>query len=75
MNGEARKLHLIEEILKIENDAVLQEVESVISRSKLQAVPGKGIEDYVGIWTNEEAEEMKRIIEESCEQINPDDWK
>lgn len=75
MNGEARKLHLIEEILKIENDAVLQEVESVINRSKLQAVPRKGIEDFVGIWTHEEAEEMKRIIEESCEQINPDDWK
>ena len=32
MNGEAKKLHLIEEILKIENDVVLEEVETVISK-------------------------------------------
>lgn len=75
MNGEARKLHLIEEILKIENDAVLQEVESVINRSKLEAVPRKSIKDLAGTLSHEEAEEMKRVIEESCEQINPDDWK
>ncbi|WP_462220086.1 hypothetical protein [Ferruginibacter sp.] len=38
MYGEAKKLHLIEEILKIENDAVLDEVETVISKNKLVAV-------------------------------------
>lgn len=75
MNGEARKLHLIEEILKIENDAVLEEVESVINRSKMEVVPRKSVRDLAGRLTNEEAEEMKRIIDESCEQINPDDWK
>jgi hypothetical protein len=37
MFGEAKKLHLIEEILKIENEAVLTEVETVINRSKLHA--------------------------------------
>jgi hypothetical protein len=75
MYGEAKKLHLIEEILKIENEAVLEEVETVISRSKLHAVSPKSLKDFVGIWTEEEANEIKRIIEESCEQINPDDWK
>ncbi len=75
MYGEAKKLHLIEEILKIENDAVLDEVETVISKNKLHAVNGKSFKDFAGIWTAVEADEMKRIIEESCEQINPDDWK
>jgi len=75
MHGEAKKLHLIEEILKIENEAVLQEVETVITRSKLHAVGRKSFNDFSGIWSEEEANKMKRIIEESCEQINPDDWK
>jgi hypothetical protein len=75
MYGEAKKLHLIEEILKIENDSVLDEVESVISKSKLHSVDRKGFKDFAGIWTAEEADNIKRIIEESCEQINPDDWK
>lgn len=75
MYGEARKLHLIEEILKIENDEVLAEVESVITKNKMHAANRKSFKDFVGIWTVEEADEMKRIIEESCEQINPNDWK
>jgi hypothetical protein len=75
MNGEARKLHLKEEILKIENDTVLKEVEAVINRSKMEAMPGKSIRNLAGRMTEEEAEEIKRIIEESCEQINPEDWK
>jgi hypothetical protein len=75
MYGEAKKLHLIEEILKIENEEVLAEVETVINRSKLHAVGRKSIKDFAGIWSEQEADEMKRIIEESCEQIHPDDWK
>lgn len=75
MYGEAKKLHLIEEILKIENDAVLDEVNSVISKSKLRPVERRSFKEFSGIWSAAEADEMKRIIEESFEQINPDDWK
>ena len=75
MYGEAKKLHLIEEILKIENEALLDEVEIVISKNKLYVSDKKNIKDFAGIWTKEEADEMTRIIEEGCEQIDPDDWK
>ncbi len=75
MYGEAKKLHLIEEILKIEDDVLLDEVEKVITKNKLPAVNGKSFKDFAGIWTAVEADEMKQIIEDSCEQINPDDWK
>jgi len=75
MYGEAKKLHLIGEILKMENEAVLEEMETLISNSKLHAVGRKNFKDFAGIWSEQEADEMKRIIEESCEQINPDDWK
>jgi hypothetical protein len=30
--------------------------------------------EFSGIWSKDEAEEIERIIEESCETINPDDW-
>ena len=75
MYGEAKKLPLIEEILKIENEAVLDEVNNVISKSKLHVVEPKSFKKFSGIWSQSEADEMKRIIEESFEQINPDDWK
>ena len=75
MNGEARKLHLIEAILKIEDEALLNEVESLLARDAIKMAEKKRPEDFAGIWSEEEAEEMKKIIEESCEQIDPDDWK
>jgi hypothetical protein len=75
MYGEAKKLHLIEEILKIEDEAVLAEVETVITRNKIHAVNRRSFKDFAGIMSDEEAGELERIIEEGCEQIHPDDWK
>lgn len=75
MNGEAKKLHLIEAILKTEDEAVLNEIESLLARKELKPAGKKSLADFSGIWTEEEAEEMKKFIEETCEQINPDDWK
>lgn len=73
--GEAKKLHLIEEILKIEDPAVLAEVETVITKSKMHAVTRKSFRSFAGIMSEEEASELEKIIEEGCEQIHPDDWK
>jgi hypothetical protein len=75
MYGEAKKIHLIEAILKIENDAELAEIETAINKSKMHVEGSKSFKDFAGIWTVEEAHEMKKNIEDSCEQINPDDWK
>lgn len=74
MYGEARKLHLIEEILKIEDEAVLAEVESLIN-SKMHTVKRRSFTDFAGMMSDEEADELEKIIDEGCEQINPDDWK
>jgi hypothetical protein len=75
MVGEAKKLHLIEEIIKIENDALLAELESVIVRNR-QSVKTEGrFSKFAGMWTDEEADEFEKIIEEGCETIHPDDWK
>lgn len=75
MYGEAKKLHLIEALLKEEDDAVLNEVEKLLSVSPLKVVPRRSFVEYTNIMSKEEAGELENIIEEGCEQIHPDDWK
>lgn len=75
MYGEAKKLHLIEEILKIESDAVLAEVETVIAKSKLHAARRKSFKDFAGMMSDEEVSKLEKTIEEGCETINHNDWK
>jgi hypothetical protein len=75
MYGEAKKLHLIREILKIENEAVLTEVETVINLRKLHTVGRRNFNEFAGILSDEEADSLKKTIEENFENINPDDWK
>lgn len=75
MYGEAKKLHLIEELLKVENDAVLSEVEHILLKNKLVKQERKKFTDFAGMMTDEEADELEKIIKEGCEQIHPDDWK
>lgn len=77
MYSEARKIHLLEEVLKEKDEAVLIELETVLEKARKKAVEEKkpSIYDFVGIITKEEADEMKKAIEETCEIIHPDDWK
>lgn len=77
MYSEARKIHLLEEVLKEKNEAILIEIESVLKKSKKSTEKEKkpSIYDFVGILTKKEANDMRKAIEETCETINPDDWK
>lgn len=77
MYSEARKLHVIEEVLKVKSEATLTAIENLLKRaSKNTTVKKKSsFKDFSGIWTKEEASEIEKIIAESCENIHPDDWK
>ena len=77
MGAEAKKLRIIEEVLKINNDATLTALENFVNKSKKDenAKNQSGFGEFSGIWSKDEAEEMERIIAESCETIHPDDWK
>jgi hypothetical protein len=77
MVTEAKKLHIIEEVLKINNEAALSALEGFIQRSKKSGQPDEkpSFKEFSGIWSKEEADEIERIIAESCENIHPDDWK
>jgi hypothetical protein len=77
MYSEARKIHLLEEVLKEKNETILIEIESVLKKSKKSTEKEKkpSIYDFVGILTKKEANDMRKAIEETSETINPDDWK
>jgi len=36
--------------------------------------PGHELLRFAGIWTEEEADEIKRTIEEHCERVDPNGW-
>ena len=73
MYPEAKKLHLIKEVLKISNEKTLIALENFIKKAKKEK--GNAFKDFSGIWSAEEANEIERAINEGCEQINPNDWK
>lgn len=76
MFTEARKLHLIEEVLKIDNEYTLFALEAVLSKSNARQESLKSTSTaFSGIWSKEEADEIEKSIAENCRQINPDDWK
>ncbi len=63
MYGESKKLHLIEEILKIEDENILNEVETVLAKGKIVAIPGrKSFKDFAGLMSDAEANEFEQII-------------
>ncbi len=72
MKGEARKLHLIEALLKIEDENVLAEMESLLSIKQIKPVERKNFADFSGVITEEEAEEWKRAIEDAEGCGHPD---
>lgn len=75
MNGEARKLNLIEAILKLEDEATLSTMEKLLYTDEPTPATKKTFKDFAGIWTEEEAEEIKKHIDEGCGQIDPNEWK
>ena len=76
MYAEARKINLIEAVLKVNNEAVLVELETVIKKIPTVKKNAKiSAHDFVGVWSKKDASLIEKAIEESCEQIHEDDWK
>ena len=75
MLTESRKIHLIEEVLKINNETTLQELESVLKKSQQPKKKRASAHDFVGLWSKKDALLIEKAIKEGCEQINADDWE
>ncbi len=68
-------MNLVEAILKTEDEGKLSSIEKILYQDESASAAKKTFKDFAGIWTEEEADEIKKIIEEGCGQIDPDDWK
>jgi len=75
MYSEERKLHLIEDVLKVKNDEVLIAIEAILNDYKGKPKKSVSLSDFAGIITEDEAAEMKKAIAETCENIDDNDWK
>jgi hypothetical protein len=74
MYADSRKIHIIEAVLRVEDEKILSQIEQVIEKSQAN---GKkfSAQEFVGILSKEDALSMDKAIAEGCEQIHPDDWK
>lgn len=73
MHIETRKLHLIEEMLKVKSEATLSALENLLKSKNSKTVKKtSSLKDFSGIWSKDEAEKMEHIIAESCETVHPD---
>ncbi len=76
MYSEARKIQLIEEVLKINNEAVLVKLEAVLKIAEAsKKTKTESAHDFAGRISKKDAALMEAAIQEGCEQIHPDDRK
>lgn len=73
MSIETRKLRLIEDFVKIRDHVLLDKIEALLKHGPVSTSKPL-LDKFVGIWSKEEAGEMKKIIAEGCEQIHEEDW-
>lgn len=72
MYAESRKIQLIEDVLKVENDSILSELETILKKSRTTSrVKKKTIYDFAGILSKKETYEIKKAIKETSETIHP----
>lgn len=75
MHLEAKKIQLIEEVLKVSNVSTLAELEKVLKKSgspKKVKTKMPSIYDFVGVISKRESVQMIQAIKEICEMINTD---
>ncbi len=75
MVTDSRKIRIIEAVLKVEDDTLLNEVEAILSQTKNEKPPTKSFIDFTNSFTEEEAREFEKVIEEGCEKIDENEWK
>ena len=75
MYTETRKIQLIEQVLKEDNEGTLLAFETVFKKLKKPNKKKLTIYDFVGILSKKETSDMRKAIKETAETINPDNWK
>ena len=76
MYSDSKKIQLIEEVLRLDNDVVLKELESVLKKLKKTVATKKGrAHDLLGQWSKSDAALIEKAIADGCDQIHADEWR
>lgn len=75
MSSDARKMHLLEEVIKLQDEAILSQLEHILLTPSLENKPKHSARNLAGIFDATDLEVMEKAIDEGCEQVNPEDWK
>ncbi len=70
MHTIERKIHLIEEVLKVTNVSTLDALELALKKSKKLKEKKSRIYDFVGVITKEESRQIRKAIKGTAETIN-----
>lgn len=74
MYADSRKIHIIEAVLKVEDEQTLAQIERTIQQAKPNG-ERTSAHSFLSTLSKEDAVLIEKAIEEDCEQIHPDDWK
>jgi hypothetical protein len=74
MYSDAKKIHLIEKILGTNDESILDAIDRVFNEN-LTGIKHKTIGDLFGVMNSEDGDAILKAIEETSENIHPDDWK
>lgn len=78
MYTDRKKIQLIEDLLKVDNESTLKQVEAILNRSEKKSsrkTKKKSAHEFLGVWTKRETTLIEKAIAEGCEQIDEDGWK
>lgn len=75
MYTETAKLHLIEDLLKINDVGSLAELKKILDQMNMPSRSRISAKKFTGRWSNTDATQIEKAIEDGCGQINEDDWK
>lgn len=70
MDIAGRKLRFIQKYLQVTDEKIIAQLEAILKTAKTEKIQKISVHDFVGILSEEEAEKMKRDIEEACENID-----
>ena len=70
-----KKLQLIEKIIRIEDEALLMEVATILDKNSEPVKAPQSFKDFAGTLDEEELTQFQKAIDLGCETINPNDWK
>ncbi len=74
MNIEARKLRIIKAFSSLDDIVKINQIESLLLPKSTLQERNSMLETLSGSWTVEEADEIKKEIEEGCEKIDEGEW-